>query len=201
MRIISIHYWSFWRLFMSKLTLVKAKEILVKYTTEEHLFTHAAAVSAAMGAMAEHFGADKEHWAAIGYLHDVDYEKYPDEHCHHVRELLAPDGVDDEDIKTIIAHGWGITTDEVEPVSDIAKSLFTVDELTGIIQAYALMRPEKMEGMALKSLKKKFKDKKFAAKCNRDIIKKGFAMLGMEPGDVMECCIKGMSEHAVELGF
>lgn len=157
---------------MSKLTLVKAKEILVKYTTEEHLFTHAAAVSAAMGAMAEHFGADKEHWAAIGYLHDVDYEKYPDEHCHHVRELLAPEGVDEEDIKTIIAHGWGITTDEVEPVSDIAKSLFTVDELTGIIQAYALMRPEKMEGMALKSLKKKFKDKKFAAKCNRDIIKK-----------------------------
>ena len=186
---------------MSKLTLVKAKEILVKYTTEEHLFTHAAAVSAAMGAMAEHFGADKEHWAAIGYLHDVDYEKYPDEHCHHVRELLAPEGVDEEDIKTIIAHGWGITTDEVEPVSDIAKSLFTVDELTGIIQAYALMRPEKMEGMALKSLKKKFKDKKFAAKCNRDIIKKGFAMLGMEPGDVMECCIKCMSEHAVELGF
>ena len=165
---------------MSKLTLVKAKEILVKYTTEEHLFTHAAAVSAAMGAMAEHFGADKEHWAAIGYLHDVDYEKYPDEHCHHVRELLAPEGVDEEDIKTIIAHGWEITTDEVEPVSDIAKSLFTVDELTGIIQAYALMRPEKMEGMALKSLKKKFKDKKFAAGCSRDIIARGAEMLGWE---------------------
>lgn len=179
---------------MSKLTLVKAKEILVKYTTEEHLFTHAAAVSAAMGAMAEHFGADKEHWAAIGYLHDVDYEKYPDEHCHHVRELLAPEGVDEEDIKTIIAHGWGITTDEVEPVSDIAKSLFTVDELTGIIQAYALMRPEKMEGMALKSLKKKFKDKKFAAGCSRDIIKKGAELLGWELDKLLETTLCAMRE-------
>ncbi|TYZ29165.1 HD domain-containing protein [Selenomonas caprae] len=186
---------------MSKLTLDRAKEILAKHTTEEHLFTHAAAVSAAMGAMADHFGADKEHWEAIGYLHDVDYEKYPDEHCHHVRELLAPEGISEEDIQTIIAHGWGITTDEVEPSTDIAKSLFAVDELTGIVQAYALMRPEKMEGMELKSLKKKFKDKRFAAKCSRDIIKQGIDMLGMEPGEVMQCCIDGMTAHREELGL
>ncbi len=186
---------------MSKLTLERAKEILAKHTTEEHLFTHAAAVSAAMGAMAEHFGEDREYWAAIGYLHDVDYEKYPDEHCHHVRELLEPENVDKEDMDIIISHGWGITTDEVEPVSDIEKSLFAVDELTGIVQAYALMRPEGMEGMAVKSLKKKFKDKRFAAKCNREIINKGFEMLGMEAGAVMQCCIDGMLAHKEELGL
>lgn len=186
---------------MAQLTLEQAKSILKKHTTEEHLFTHAAAVSAAMGAMAEHFGEDKEYWEAVGYLHDVDYEKYPDEHCKHVRELLAPEGVDDETIETIISHGWGLCVDEPEPKTPIQKSLYTVDELTGIVQAYGLMRPEGLDGMAVKSLKKKFKDKRFAAKCNRDVIKQGFAMLGMEAGDVMECCIKGMQAHKEELGF
>ncbi|SHL06457.1 Predicted hydrolase, HD superfamily [Selenomonas ruminantium] len=186
---------------MSRLTMDRAKEILAKHTTEEHLFHHAAAVSAAMGAMAEAYGEDKDHWAAIGWLHDVDYEKYPAEHCHHVRELLASEGVDEEDIKAIITHGYGITTDEAEPVSNLEKSLFAVDELTGIIQAYALMRPEKMEGMAVKSLKKKYKDKRFAAKCNREIIDKGIENLGMELSDVMSYCIKGMSEHSEEIGL
>ena len=186
---------------MSKLTLGQAKEILAKHTTEEHLFHHAAAVSAAMGAMAEAYGEDKEHWEAIGWLHDVDYEKYPDEHCHHVRELLAGEGVDDEDISAIISHGYGITTEECEPVTNLEKSLFAVDELTGIVQAYALMRPEKMEGMAVKSLKKKYKDKKFAAKCNREIINRGVENLGMELGTVMENCIKGMHEHSEEIGL
>lgn len=106
---------------MGQLTLAKAKEILPKYTTEDHLFTHAAAVSAAMGAMAAIYGGDKDHWEAIGYLHDVDYEKYPNEHCHHVREFLAPEGVDEDDIKTIISHGHGLCTDEVIPTTDIEK--------------------------------------------------------------------------------
>ena len=141
---------------MSELTLEQAKQILAKHTTEAHLFTHAAAVSAAMGAMADHFGADKEHWEAVGYLHDVDYEKYPDEHCLHVRELLEPEGEPEEDIRAIISHGYGITMEEVKPETDMEKSLFAVDELTGIVQAYALMRPEGLDGMAVKSLKKKF---------------------------------------------
>ena len=98
---------------MAKLTRKRAEELLQKHTTEEHLFTHAAAVSAAMGAMAEHFGEDKDHWEGVGYLHDVDYEKYPDEHCHHVQELLAGEDVDDADIAAIISHGWGITVDEI----------------------------------------------------------------------------------------
>ena len=143
---------------MSKLTLERAKEILPKHTSEDHLFVHAACVSAAMGAMAEYFGEDEDHWEAIGWLHDVDYEQYPstEEHCHHVREFLEPEGVDEEDIRSIISHGYGITTDEVEPTTNLEKSLFTVDELTGIVHAYALMRPENMDGMAVKSFKKKF---------------------------------------------
>ena len=174
---------------MSKLTLEQAKKILHKHTTEEHLFTHAAAVSAAMGAMAEHFGEDKEHWQAIGYLHDVDFEKFPEEHCGHVRELLEPEGISAEDIDTIISHGWGLTKSDVKPETNCQKSLFAVDELTGIVHAYSLMRPEKFEGMSVKSLKKKFKDKRFAAKCNREVLTKGAQDLGMDLNLLMELCI------------
>lgn len=189
---------------MGRLTLDKAKEIYKKHTTDPFLFVHAACVSAAMGAMADYFHAeDKEHWEAIGWLHDVDYESYPSltEHCHHVREFLAPEGVDEEDIRIIISHGYGICTDEVEPTTPIMKSLFAVDELTGIIHAYALMRPEGMDGMTVKSLKKKFKDKRFAAGCSRDIIQKGFDLLGLDPAIVMQCCIDGMTAHKDEIGL
>lgn len=184
-----------------KLTLEKAKEILKKHTTEEHLFTHAIAVSSAMGAMAEHFGEDPEYWKAIGYLHDVDYEKFPEEHCKHVRELLAPEGVDEEDIRTIISHGYGICTDEVRPETDIQKSLFAVDELTGIVMACALMRPAGITDLEVGSLKKKFKDKKFAAKCSREIIKQGAEMLDMPLETLMELTIKGMKTEADALGL
>ena len=184
---------------MAELTLALAKEILHKHVTEPHLFVHAAAVSGAMGALAEHFGADKEHWSAIGYLHDVDFEKFPDEHCQHVRELLEPEGISDDDIRTIISHGYGLTGADIKPETDCQKSLFAVDELTGIVHAYALMRPEKMDGMAVKSLKKKFKDKRFAAKCNREVIQRGADDLGMDLGKLMELCIKGMTERAEEL--
>ena len=188
---------------MSKLTLERAKEILPKHTTEQHLFVHAACVSAAMGAMAETFGEDRDHWEAIGWLHDVDYEKYPstEEHCHHVRELLEPEGVDEEDIRSIISHGWGLTCNEVKPESNLEKSLFTVDELTGIIHAYALMRLEGMDGMSVKSFRKKYKDRKFAAKCDRAVIEQGFSMLGMDPAVVMQRCIDGMTAHKEEIGL
>ena len=186
---------------MAKLTLEKAQGILKKHVTEKHLLLHAQAVSAAMEAMGEYFQEDAAHWAAIGYLHDVDYEKYPNEHCHHVREFLEPEGVDEEDINTIISHGWGICDNDVEPTTDMEKSLFTVDELTGVVMAYALMRPEGITGMEVKGLKKKFKDKRFAAGCNRDVIKKGFAMLGLDAGTVMQACIDGMTAHKEELGL
>ncbi len=181
---------------MNDLTLDKAKEILKKHTTEPHLFVHAAAVSGAMGALAEHFGEDKEHWQAIGWLHDVDFEKFPEEHCQHVRELLEPEGVSEKDIDTIISHGYGLTGADIKPETNCQKSLFAVDELTGIVHAYALMRPERMEGMSVKSLKKKFKDKRFAAKCNREVIQKGADNLGTDLGLLMELCIKGMTENA-----
>lgn len=184
-----------------KLTLERAEEILKKHTTEEHLFTHALAVSSAMGAMAEHFGEDTEYWRAIGYLHDVDYEKFPEEHCRHVRELLAPEGVEEEDIRAIISHGYGICTEEVQPETDLEKSLFAVDELTGIVMACALMRPTGITDLEVSSLKKKFKDKKFAAKCNREIIKQGAETLGMPLEELMELTIKGMKTEADALGL
>jgi predicted hydrolase (HD superfamily) len=186
---------------MAKLTLAQAKEILPHYVTEDHLFKHAEAVSAAMGAMAGLFGGDKDHWEAIGYIHDVDYEKYPNEHCHHVREFLQPFHVDEEDIKSVISHGYGICTDETQPESDLEKSLFTVDELTGIVMAYALMRPEGITGMTVKGLKKKWKDKHFAEGCSREIIQKGMDMLGLDAKTVMQAVIDGMTEHKEELGL
>ena len=183
---------------MDKLTLEKAKEINATMVTEDHLILHAANVSAAMGAMAEHFGEDKEHWEAIGWLHDYDYEKYPDEHLAHTEEPLRNLGVPEEDIRAIMSHGYGICTD-VEPVTNLEKSLFTVDELTGIVQAAARMRPNGMVDMEVKSFMKKWKDKRFAAKCDRPLILKGCDMLGMDIKTVAAIVIEGMKAHAEEL--
>ena len=186
---------------MAKLTLDNAGTILKKHVTEGHLFSHALAVSAAMGAMAARFGGNAEYWRAIGYLHDVDFEKFPQEHCKHVRELLAGEPVDEEDIENIISHGYGLCTSEVEPATPIQKSLFAVDELTGIVMAAALMRPTGISDLEVKSLKKKFKDKRFAAKCDRDVIQHGCDMLGLPLEEVMEATIAGMQSAADELGI
>ena len=183
-----------------KLTLEKAKELNRDMVTEEHLIIHSLNVAYAMEAMARHFGADEEHWKAVGYLHDYDYEKYPEEHLAHTEKELLAAGVDEEDVRAILSHGYGICTD-VEPLTDMEKSLFTVDELTGIIQACARMRPNGIADLELKSFMKKFKDKKFAAKCDRDTILKGCDMLGMEVSAVAEICIEGMKPHAAEIGL
>ena len=183
---------------MERLTLEQAKEINAQMVTEDHLILHAANVSAAMGAMAEHFGADKEHWEAVGWLHDYDYEKYPEEHLKHTEEPLRELGVPEEDIRAILSHGYGICTD-VEPVTDMEKSLFTVDELTGIVQAAARMRPNGITDLEVKSFMKKWKDKRFAAKCDRPLILKGCEMLGMDIKDVSAIVIEGMKAHAEEL--
>ena len=182
------------------LTLQRAKEINSTMVTEDHLIIHSLNVCYAMGAMARHFGADEEHWMAVGYLHDYDYEKFPDEHLQHTEKELLAEGVDPEDVRAILSHGWGICTD-VEPLTDMEKSLFTVDELTGIIQAAARMRPNGITDLHTKSFMKKFKDKKFAAKCDRELIKKGCELLGMEVRDVAEICIDGMRPHAEEIGL
>ena len=182
------------------LTLERAKELNATMVTEEHLLVHALNVSYAMGTMAEHFGEDKEYWEAIGILHDYDYEKYPEEHLLHTEEPLLAAGVDPVDVRAILSHGYGICTD-VEPVTNLEKSLYTVDELTGIIQACARMRPNGITDLEVKSFMKKFKDKRFAAKCDRELIRKGCEMLGMEVRDVAEICIAGMKPHAEELGL
>ncbi len=182
------------------LTLERAKELNETMVAEESLLLHVKNVCYAMGAMAEHFGEDPEHWQAIGMLHDYDYEKYPEEHLQHTAEPLRDAGVAEEDIRAILSHGYGGCTD-VEPVTNLEKSLFTVDELTGIIQACARMRPNGITDLEVKSFMKKFKDKRFAAKCDRALILQGCEMLGMELRDVAEICIKGMREHAAELNL
>ena len=180
------------------LTMERAKELLNTTTTQPHLFLHALNVSVALGGMADHFGADRSHWEAIGYLHDYDYEQHPEEHLQYTQVPLLEAGLTGEEVRAILAHGWGHCND-VEPVTELEKSLYTVDELTGIIQAAARMRPAGITDMEISSFMKKFKDKKFAAKCDREVIKKGCELLGMEVRDVAAICIEAMKARADEL--
>ena len=174
-----------------KLTLERALELNRDMVTQEHLIIHSKNVMAAMEGMAKHFGADSEHWKAIGYLHDFDYEKYPEEHLQHTAEPLREAGVDEEDIRAILSHGYGLRSD-VEPLTDMEKSLFTVDELTGIIQACTRMRPHGITDLEVKSVMKKFKDKKFAAGCSRDVIRQGAEMMGVELSELIAKTLDAM---------
>lgn len=185
---------------MPKLTMERAKELLSSTTTEAHLFEHAIGVSAAMGAMARHFGADESYWQAVGYLHDYDYEQFPEEHLAHTREPLLAAGVDEESVRAIMAHGWGPCTDE-EPKTELEKSLFTVDELTGLVAATARMRPGGLSDLEVSSVKKKFKDKRFAAKIDRAVIQQGCDMLGMDLSEVIALTIEGMRGEMDALGL
>ena len=180
------------------LTLERARELNATMVSDEHLILHALNVCYAMGAMAARFGGDVEHWQAVGMLHDYDYEKYPEEHLRHTEQPLLDAGVDPADVRAIMSHGYGICTD-VKPETEMEKSLFTVDELTGIIQACARMRPRGITDLEIKSFMKKYKDKKLAAKCSRELIEQGCGMLGMEVREVAEICIEGMKPHAAEL--
>ncbi len=180
------------------LTIERAKELNDSQVTEHHLILHAKNVMYAMGAMADHFGEDREHWMAVAYLHDYDYEKYPDEHLRHTEKELLAEGVDPADVRAILSHGYGICTD-VAPETNLEKSLFTVDELTGIIQACARMRPLGITDLEVKSFMKKFKDKKFAAKCDRELIRRGCEMLGMDVAAVAAICIEGMKPYAEDI--
>jgi putative nucleotidyltransferase with HDIG domain len=185
---------------MSKLTREQSNALLKTTTTEAHLLQHALAVGAAMGAMARHFGEDEEYWMAIGLLHDYDYEQYPDEHLQHTAEPLAAAGVDAEAVRAILAHGYGHCTD-VCPETNLEKSLYAVDELTGLVSATAKMRPAGVADLEPKSVKKKFKDKAFAAKIDREVIQKGADMLGIELSELIAIVIDGMRPYAAELGL
>ena len=180
------------------LTMERAKELNDAMVTEPSLRHHALSVSAAMGAMAEHFDEDAEEWRAVGYLHDYDYEKFPEEHLQHTEQELLAAGVDPVEVRAIMSHGYGLCSD-VKPETLMEKSLYTVDELTGIIGACARMRPNGILDLEVSSFMKKFKDKKFAAKCDRALILQGCDMLDMDIKDVAGICINGMKLFAWEL--
>lgn len=172
----------------------EAVKLLKKYNNEEFHIRHAVTVEQVMKYFAKENGEDEEFWGLVGLLHDVDYEKYPDEHCKKAPELLAEIDATPEMVHAICSHAYGSCSD-VEPESEMEKILFAVDELTGLIWAAAKMRPsQSTKDMEVSSLKKKFKDKKFAAGCSRETISKGAEQLGWELNDLFEKTILAMRE-------
>ena len=179
----------------------EAFALLAQYNENEALIKHALAVEAVMRYCARKRGQDEGKWGVGGLIHDLDYERFPDRHCHKTEEILRENDWPEEYIRAALSHGWGICTD-VEPQTDLEKTLFAIDELTGLIAATALVRPSRsVLDMKPKSVKKKWKDKSFAAGVNRDIIAKGAEMLGVETGELIEDAIMGMREVADEIGL
>ncbi len=175
--------------------------LLKKYNKKQGLIRHALSVESVMAHFAARFNEDEEKWRVIGLVHDLDYEMYPDEHCHKCVELFKEHHWPEEYIRAVISHGYGICTD-VEPVTNLEKTLYAVDELTGLVASSALVRPSKsILDIKVKSVKKKFKDKRFAAGVDREVVKKGAAMLGMELPQLIEQVILGMRPVAQEIGL
>jgi putative nucleotidyltransferase with HDIG domain len=175
--------------------------LLKEYNKNEGLIKHGLAVEVVMRYCARKRGEDEEKWGVIGLVHDLDYEQFPDQHCHKTAEILRGHNWPEDYIHAVMSHGWGICTD-VEPQSDMEKFLYAIDELTGLVVATALVRPSKsVMDMKPKSVKKKWKDKSFAAGVNREIIEKGAAMLGVELSELIEDTIMGMRQAAEELGL
>ena len=171
-----------------------AIDLLKKYNTEEFHIRHALTVEGVMKYFAKENGENEEYWGLIGLLHDVDFEMFPEEHCKKAPELLKEIDASDEMIHAICSHAYESCSD-VEPILEMEKILYAVDELTGLIWAAAKMRPSKStKDMEVSSLKKKFKDKKFAAGCSRDVIQKGADRLGWELNDLFEKTIMAMRE-------
>lgn len=179
----------------------EAYELLCKYNDSPALITHALAVEGVMRHFARLLGEDEEMWGSIGLMHDIDYQMFPDQHCVKSREILTEHGVDDAYIRAIVSHGYGLCSD-VQPEHVMEKVLFTIDELTGLINAAAIMRPSRsVLDLELHSVKKKYKDHRFAAGVNREIIEKGAAMLGMDLDYVITETIAGMREVADAIGL
>lgn len=179
----------------------EALELFTKYNKSENLIKHGLAVEAVMRYFARQLGEDAEYWGNIGLLHDIDYELYPEEHCHKAKELLEKEGVSEDIIHAVISHGWGLCID-VEPKLKMEKVLYTIDELTGLVTATVYMRPNKsIMDLEVKSVKKKFKSAGFAAGVNRNVILSGCEMLDMDLDTVMLWTIEGMKEAAAELGL
>ena len=170
----------------------QAEELVKRFNKEAFHIQHAQIVSKVMGEFAKEYDPERiDFWRSVGMLHDIDFELYPEQHCVKANELLRKLDIDEEMIHAVICHGYGICID-VAPEQYMEKVLFAVDELTGLIGAAALMRPTGMEGMEVKSVVKKFKDKKFAAGCSRDVIRRGAEMMGMELNELIGKTILAM---------
>lgn len=185
----------------SDLTREEALELLRKYNQEPFHIQHGLTVEKTMRWFANElgYGDEADYWAITGLLHDIDFERYPEEHCVKAPELLREAGVGEDMIHSICSHGYGICCD-VEPELEMEKVLFAADELTGLIGAAALMRPSKsVQDMEVSSVKKKFKDKRFAAGCSRDIIREGAQRLGWELNDLFEKTLKAMQSCEDEI--
>lgn len=179
----------------------QAVELFRKYNSSDSLFRHALAVEGVMRHMAEKAGEDADKWGITGLIHDLDYEMYPDRHCMMTEQILRENGWPEEYIRAVLSHGWGIMTD-VEPVSLMEKTLFAMDELTGLVATSALVRPSKsVLDMEARSVKKKWNDKRFAAGVDRSVIEKGAEMLGVSLDELISECIMGMRKVADEIGL
>jgi putative nucleotidyltransferase with HDIG domain len=178
-----------------------AYQLLTEYNKNESLIKHALAVEGVMRYFARKRGEDEEKWGIIGLVHDLDYEQYPDQHCRMSEKILKEHGWPEDYIRAVVSHGWGICSD-VEPKTDLEKTLFAIDELTGLVVTTALVRPSKsVMDLKAKSVKKKWKDKRFAAGVDRSIIEKGAQMLGIELTEMITDTIMGMREVAEVIGL
>ena len=182
----------------------EALDLLRKYNSDESHIHHALAVEGAMRHFAKLAGEDEELWGVVGILHDIDWEQTaatPEKHCHVAPDILREAGVDEDIIRAVVSHGYGICTD-VKPESAMEKALFTIDELTGLIITAGLVRPSRsLADLELKSVKKKWKDKAFARGVNREIIKQGAEMMGMPLDDVISETINALRPIEKQIGL
>ena len=179
----------------------EALALLTEYNQNAGLIKHALAVEGVMRHMARKRGEDEDLWGVVGLIHDLDYEQFADQHCTKTAEILRERGWPEELIRAAVSHGWGICSD-VEPQTDLEKVLFAIDELTGLVVATALVRPSKsVLDMKAKSVKKKWKDKRFAAGVNREIIQQGADRLGVDLSDLITDVIMGMRDVAEDIGL
>ncbi len=179
----------------------EAMALLREWNSNDSLIKHALAVEATMRAMARTRGEDPEFWGIVGLVHDLDYERFPEKHPHEGARILRERGWPEEVVHAVLSHAWGLVSD-VEPVHAMEKVLYAIDELTGLVTAAVLVRPSKsLADLSVSSLKKKWKDKGFAAGANRDVIAKGGELLGVSLDDLMTEVIAGMREAATALGL
>jgi len=182
-------------------TYEQAVTLLKKYNKSESLLKHAYAVEGVMRHMARKAGEDEEKWGIIGLVHDLDYEMYPEQHCKMTEKILRENSWPEEYIRAVLSHGWELASD-VEPISEMEKTIYAIDELTGLVATSALVRPSKsVLDLEVRSVKKKWNDKKFAAGVNREVIEKGASMLGVTLDDLINDCIMGMREVAEKIGL